>query len=471
MKRNKLIFALVGIFIISLSSCQLGGIKNSDVPSISSSIPTSVTNEGTSLTSTTIGSTPQSTTDPTTSNPLTSVSTTGTPTSSPSTSNPTTSPSTSTSHVDELLYDDLSINFLEFGNYNAGDSVFIKAGDIDILIDAGSKVDSLKTIDNFIDKNCDDGVLEYVIATHAHEDHIACFDNKTGDGIFYRYEIKNIIDFSLKNTNSNISKAYISKRNELVSEGTIHHTADYYFTKNTTTDKYEPNSYNHIELTDTISMDILYNYYYFNKSSDENNYSVSVMINQGENNHFMFTGDLEQDGETKMANYYASNGNLPHVKLFKGGHHGSKTSSNEVLLSQITPEICAVCCCVGSDEYSNNTDNQFPTQDFINHIAKYTTNVFVTSVVKYETTNGKLYPSKKFESLNGIITVRADGTGKVFVKGSNNTTKLKDSEWFNMTIMRTKGNSTGVNNRVDDVIGKVRTWPTITSMYTTFNQG
>ena len=66
-------------------------------------------------------------------------------------------------------------SFLELGNYYAGDSVYIKAGEVDILIDAGSRASSSTTIHNYIKEYCTDRKLEYVIATHAHQDHIAGF--------------------------------------------------------------------------------------------------------------------------------------------------------------------------------------------------------------------------------------------------------------------------------------------------------
>ena len=45
-----------------------------------------------------------------------------------------------------------------------------------------------------------------------------------------------------------------------------------------------------------IELEILYNYYYENKTSDENNYSVCFMLRRGEE-QFLFTGDLEEKGE------------------------------------------------------------------------------------------------------------------------------------------------------------------------------
>ena len=81
----------------------------------------------------------------------------------------------------------IDINFLELGNKYTGDSTFIKAGSTDILIDAGSRQSSASTIASFVDTFCEDGVLEYVIATHAHQDHIEGFTStNTNPGIFDR---------------------------------------------------------------------------------------------------------------------------------------------------------------------------------------------------------------------------------------------------------------------------------------------
>ena len=105
--------------------------------------------------------------------------------------------------VTEIENPDISIYFLETGNQYTGDSTYIKAGDVDILIDAGSRNGSAETISSFIKDYCDDGKLEYVIATHAHQDHIAGFvglkdtkgDHPEITGIFDQFVCENIIDF------------------------------------------------------------------------------------------------------------------------------------------------------------------------------------------------------------------------------------------------------------------------------------
>ena len=132
----------------------------------------------------------------------------------------------------------------------------------------------------------------------------------------------------------------------------------------------------------------------------------------------MFTGDLEKEGEEKLVEM----NELPKVTLYKAGHHGSKTSSHNVLLDVIQPEYVCVCCCAGSSEYTKKPENQFPTQEFIDRIAPYTDKVYVTTLcVDYE--------GDKFKSMNGNIRVTSGSNG-VKVRGSENNTLLKDTEWF-----------------------------------------
>ena len=76
---------------------------------------------------------------------------------------------------DVYVSGDLKMHFMHLGNHYTGDSIYVQAGDTDILIDAGSRADSTNTTAEYINQYCKDGVLEYVIATHADQDHIAGF--------------------------------------------------------------------------------------------------------------------------------------------------------------------------------------------------------------------------------------------------------------------------------------------------------
>ena len=314
---------------------------------------------------------------------------------------------------------DLSFHFLELGNNYTGDSTYIKAGDVDILIDAGSRQNSAATIAAEVNKYCTDGKLEYVIATHAHQDHIAGFTNtKANDGIFKRYECEVIIDFALTNATSATYNNYVTARDEEVALGAKHYTAlDCVKELNGAKKTYV--------LGEGMTMTILYQAYYETKTGDENNYSVCVLFTHGDKN-YLLTGDLEAEGEASLV----ENNVLPEVELFKAGHHGSYTATTDTLLSVIKPKIVCVCCCAGAVEYTQNSANTFPSQAFIDRVAPYTTQVYVTTLgsVAFDSDKNK-YVDTGCTSMNGNITVLSSG-GNVTVGCSNNDTLLKDTDWF-----------------------------------------
>ncbi len=312
--------------------------------------------------------------------------------------------------------EEVSIHFLELGNKYAGDCTLIKVGEnTEILIDAGSKKGSAGTIVPYIKDYCKDGVLEYVIATHGHQDHIAAFvGTKDSPGVFESFECKTIIDFPKTDVTSQILQDYYDKRDAEVAGGATHYTALECWNN-------ENGATRTITLSQNVTMNILYNYYYENDASDENDYSVCMLLTQGDYN-YLFTGDLEEDGESRLVD----NNTLPKCKLFKGGHHGSKTSTTEKLLAVIQPEVVCVCCCAGAPEYTTNPDNVFPTQDFVNRVGQYTELIFVTTLA----TDINLAEEKwEFTSMNGNIVITSNGIN-ITLACSNNNTVLKDTEWF-----------------------------------------
>ena len=305
---------------------------------------------------------------------------------------------------------ELLIEFLELGNQYTGDSIYIKAGNNDILIDAGSRNSSSDAISSEVNKYCKDGKLEYVIATHAHQDHIAGFvGTSKSPGIFDRYECGIIIDFPKSNASSQVYNNYIAKRNAEEEAGAKHYTALQCYNN-------EDGAQRIYELTDDIKMEVLYNYYYENETNNENNYSVCVMFSHGDRK-FLFTGDLEDQGEKKLV----ENNKLSKVNLYKAGHHGSYTAGSDELLSVIKPDTIVCCCCAGSTEYTSNPDNTFPAQAFINRAFKYTKDVYVTTL--------SIDEEPKYTSMNGTITVKSNKEG-IKYSFSNNDTRLIDTEWF-----------------------------------------
>ena len=240
--------------------------------------------------------------------------------------------------VEVIKNQDLSIHFLELGNKYTGDCTLIKVGNTEILIDAGSRTSSIPTIKNYLDQYVTDGILEYVIVTHAHQDHYAGFaTNKSTDSIFDLYECEVIIDFAQTNQKPT-STMYANYQRELqdeVDNGAVHYTAlDCIKKRNGAQSVYE--------LEKGVTLQILDSYYYYegNTSSSENDYSVCTLISSGDH-HFLFTGDLEEKGEEHLVKL----NKLPKVDVYKAGHNGSKTSSSAKLLEVIQPKNVCVCCC------------------------------------------------------------------------------------------------------------------------------
>ena len=314
---------------------------------------------------------------------------------------------------------EVSVHFPELGNDKTGDCIYIKVGDVDILVDAGSNYDSADDIETYVDQYCTDNTLEFVIATHAHLDHIAGFaGNGSYPSLFTKFVCETIIDFPMTNSDTRAYKNYCAQRDSEVQEGAKHYTAlECYNNENGAQRVYNLNE------DGTIQLEILYSYYYEHKASSENDYSVCFLIRHGSNN-YLFTGDLEERGEIAMVDYYNEHhGGLPQCTLYKAGHHGSKTSSSVELLEQIKPQYAVVTTVAGTDEYTTVISNQFPTQTFINNIAPYTDKVYVTSMVA-DNADG-------YTSMNGDVVFNCTD-GEITVSCSNNNTVLKDTDWFKM---------------------------------------
>lgn len=323
--------------------------------------------------------------------------------------------------ADVVKSKDLSIHFIELGNKYTGDCTLIKVGDTEMLIDAGSKESSIPAIKQYLDVYVTDGKLEYVVVTHAHEDHYAGFAVSDPEGsLFDLFEIGTIIEFAKTNktTSNKQFKNYEDQKADAVADyGTVVRKANYFITNS------GENNFNLDDPSKDVTCEILNHKYYTEEADTENDYSVCLQIIQG-TKKYLFTGDLEKDGEESLVELNTSS--LSQVELYKAGHHGSKTSSSSALLEVIEPKVVCVCCCAGSSEYTSKNENQFPTQAFIDRVSPYTSAIYVTTLCID-------YKQNKYESFNGNIVIcsnLADAT--ITISCSNNTTKLKDTDWFKL---------------------------------------
>ncbi|MBQ4557844.1 MAG: MBL fold metallo-hydrolase [Clostridia bacterium] len=314
---------------------------------------------------------------------------------------------------------ELSVHYLELGNANAGDCILAKYGDTEVLIDAGSATNSIETISAYIDTYCTDGILEYVIVTHAHEDHIACFGGSKSSSyrtIFDRYECEIIIDFPRTNSTSQLYQRYLLEREAEVAAGAVRYSALQCYNNQDGAQRVY-----YLDTNGEVTLNILYNYYYENYTSNENNYSVVCMLKDGDN-EFLFTGDLEGEGEELLS----SSGQLGQVDVFKAGHHGSNTATTDALLAVINPEIICITTCMGRAEYTDDIDVIFPGKRVCDSIKNYTDKIYVTTEYDPETEEGK--------SFNGnIIIVSTDSGLQVYCTGTTDT--IEASAWYQANRM------------------------------------
>lgn len=85
-----------------------------------------------------------------------------------------------------------------------------------------------------------------------------------------------------------------------------------------------------------------------------NNNSLVCKLNFG-NFSVLFTGDIEEEPEKRMAKKYKNNSTLKST-ILKVAHHGSKSSSTEEFLKSVNPKIALIG--VGKNNLYGHPENQ-----------------------------------------------------------------------------------------------------------------
>ena len=202
---------------------------------------------------------------------------------------------------------------VDFLNVGQGDSIFILTPDKkQILIDGGpgdKVISSLQGMMPFYDRT-----LDLVILTHPEKDHLGGLID-----VLKRYKVENIVwtGFPKDTDECREWQKLISNRNvkTLKAGDTI--------------------------IAGKAIFEIL------NPVSEEspNNSSLVAKLTLG-GTSFLFTGDIDQEKEALLTDVDSD--------VLKVSHHGSKYSSSEEFLKNVSPEVAVIC--VGQNSYGHPTE-------------------------------------------------------------------------------------------------------------------
>ncbi|WP_143524528.1 MBL fold metallo-hydrolase [Roseburia sp. 499] len=204
--------------------------------------------------------------------------------------------------------ENLEVHFIDVGQ---GDATLIRQGEHAMLIDAGDNSKGTAVQAYLQMQNIEK--LDYVIGTHPDSDHIGGLDV-----ILYKFEWDTVmmpdVDKDTR-TYEDVIKVIQDKNRQV----TVPKAGETY-------------SLGMAEFTIVCPQKNDY-------GDNSNNYSIGLRLEFGEN-HFLFTGDAEEEAEQDML---ASGMDLS-ADVFKAAHHGSDTANTEDFLETVDPDAVVISC-------------------------------------------------------------------------------------------------------------------------------
>jgi len=206
----------------------------------------------------------------------------------------------------------MNVHYIDVGQ---GDSILVQVNNKNLLIDAGPKSGKDNLL-NYLSKLKIEK-LDYVIATHPHEDHIGNMAD-----IIKKYEIGAFYAPKVETNTKTFERMVDALKDKDLKINSI------------------KAGINSIDLGNNTKILI---YSPTNDKYDNlNNYSPIIKIQFGSNS-FLFTGDAEKEVEKEVLK---TNVDLK-ADVLKLGHHGSTSSTSEEFFRAVSPSIGVIC--VGID--------------------------------------------------------------------------------------------------------------------------
>ena len=342
------------------------------------------------------------------------------------------------------------------------DGYIIKAGNYEILVDCGLGL----TASNSTDKTlsylsacsqlveimsylCEDHVWEAVIFTHQHADHIigVPYLVDIASGIIPSdFSIDKVYDFMLPGggyPNTTQTRIYADYQTYMLTLGSDKHISvpNFFYDENGN----ERNDYLDGYLIKKTVAGKSFNLEFFKNpdyahSQYPNYSSVAFLIKYGKQK-LLFSGDLEEPGETYLRNNYADK--IEGVTFFKAGHHGSgsgdeskKRANSREFIEHIRPQYVMVPAVAGSVEHTENRESTFPSYAAVDRYFKYTDQIYIpSSAILNTTADGKLNV-KDYKTMYGDACFLFDGedvevkTTNLCDKNNHPNVPIYNTKWF-----------------------------------------
>ena len=205
----------------------------------------------------------------------------------------------------------MEVHFIDVGE---GDATLIKCGDEAMLIDAGDPTQGTKVRGYLKKQNVNH--LKYLLLTHSDKDHIG-----GAPSVVSNIDIDEIFMCRYEKTN----EVYQSLINEINFKSMTWRT---------------PDVGEELLLGDAKIIIIAPNREYDNP----NDSSIAFVIRHEEDS-FIFTGDAEDSAEEDIL----ENGLDISAKVYKVGHHGSRSSTSQAFLDAVNPSYAVISCGADND--------------------------------------------------------------------------------------------------------------------------
>ncbi len=234
-----------------------------------------------------------------------------------------------------------NLMYVHYINVDQGDSILIQVNDKNLLIDSGPKSHKRQLIKYL--NSLGISSLDYVIATHPHDDHIGNMNT-----IINTYEVRSFYApkvYSYTKSFEQMVEALKTKNLKIIPIQRGCNTIN--LGNQTLTEVFSPIN---------------------DEYDNENNYSAVIKISFG-NTSFLFTGDAEKEIEDKLSSLHDDISS----DVLKIAHHGSSSSTTESFLTSVNPKYAVISA-------GRNNIYGHPDKETLSKLKKYNINILRTDI-------------------------------------------------------------------------------------------